>query len=143
MSTIDFNFKEGISDTDKANAMLTLIVNRALAFNRDNYDYVFCPLKNDATSMVAYQVLNMISTFKSIPVFISKIEKGRYKYYNKHSAARFFKFWHKLKYKKKHKLLLAALPMEEEDNITNIPNIFQDFDRQDIELIAKELYGWS
>lgn len=133
-----------LSDEDKANEIMTLIVHRALGFN-SSYKAVMVELDSTVNGLVAWHFLNILNIYRDLPVFLKGIRQP--KFVNKrHYAVE--KVWNPFRWKR----------LQKQGNILEFDfsnagkgkelklhwaEPFAEIGQKNIELIARALYEWE
>jgi hypothetical protein len=146
MEELEFNLQDFETDADKANALMVYLVNRAAAFNADNFDSIYIEFLDMPCSHVAWHICSMIAMYKNIPIYTNKISKTA-RFYRKNKvikpvSSRKVK---KLKQDKRTLILdgLTACDDTEEAYGFPYPQIFYGFSNDTLFFIAMHLYGWD
>lgn len=149
MEEIQFEFKgkEGneITDTEKVDAIMTYIANRALPFDDSKYNKVVFEIYDLPESQVAWNLAVILANYKSVRFYVRKVGKPRFWKKQKAIFAVSDKEFKKL-WTDNNVLKWDAISTCDEDNlygVNHFPQIFYGLSSETIKNIAEKLYGWS
>ena len=136
------NYDWGVNDTfgKLCNAKMTFIVNRAAEFNSQKYPNLYSVIKDTSVGNVAYELLNILATAKGVKVYAPYSLK-RCRFYHKDGAVKPVLFY-KIRSQKTGSLILDCSSTCDNEYSTKYPQVFSGFNQEEIESIARELYGW-
>lgn len=146
MEKIEFDWSqfENSSDAEKANALMAFILNRAVVFDRDKFDTILIDFVDTPVGHVAWHLAIMMATFKDVKICIRSYSKLP-RFYQKMGVV---KVVGKRKFEKlkamPNTLFLDAITTYNSDYayVNPYPQIFLGIDAQELEFIARNLYGW-
>lgn len=135
MENIKFDLSKWDDPADKANAIMTFIVNRAITFNHNNYDKICVEIPNTKEGCIIFNLIFAISPFLHIPFYTKKASK-RNKFWRKNNLIKFkTKFFY-------NKLLKKERVMHWSVSYDEGVNLLAGISEENINLIATNLYGW-
>lgn len=136
--------EELMPDSERANKLLTVIVNRAAAYDGDKMKGIALHLTDTPESFVSYHVCYLLNTFKGTPIYIRGFIQP---YYFNRKMKAYQRIFSKARWQtvaeKKEVIYFDLTPYgEEPSGDSSRPRLFHGIAREDIFLIADEIYSW-
>ena len=140
MEKINFEWLDACADNvERANFLMTFIVNRAANYDKLKYNTIIVHFTNDSLGVVTWEICHIVNTFFHTKFITSSLPKGKKSHVIKWRP----RFWVNHLRKKDNVLEWDCESTTTFELDNDLPKIYSGISKNEVDLIVNNLYQWS